>query len=462
MKKTIKWGKISIIFVFILSVIMLNILGVSDTDAKVRINKRKITIYVGNTLQLKMLGTKKKVKWSSNKKKIATVTKKGKIKGVKAGKAVITAKIGVKKYSCTVTVKNIAISKTSIELKVGKKSNLKVLGNKKKVTWYSDDNSIAVVNKNGIVKAMKPGVTIINAKIGKKLYCCVVVVKDNHTTATPVQSTTIIPKVTDSVEEISSTPLKLTPETAVTPDIFIESTIKPEETNASIKTTIPSVAFPTGIPIETAITMETIVPTRTIVPARTIVPIETVETMKTTTPKLTATPIVTMPNVNPYLTKTVYVSKEENIEQINFVLPENWTNKTQDKKSTYQAYFPKQQDKTVITSGVLVGTWEKGVIEEETLEQFIQSRAGTEMEKMRNAGWKDVSVDISSSKMDIGNVVVSFWKIPSNHKVQTMLVYDVIVDGYLVEVEIGDVQDNIEPNVYDVGRNIVNSLRVIK
>ena len=79
-----------------------------------------------------------------------------------------------------------------------------------------------------------------------------------------------------------------------------------------------------------------------------------------------------------------------------------------------------------------------------------------------NAGWKDISVDISSSKMETGNVVVSFWKFFCNNKTQTMLIYNMILDGYLVEVEIGDVQDNIEPNVYDVGRNIVNSLRIIK
>jgi len=72
--------------------------------AKVKINKKKATIQVGKTVQLKVTGTKSKAKWSSNKKKVATVNGKGKVTGKSAGKAIITAKVGGKKYKCTVTV----------------------------------------------------------------------------------------------------------------------------------------------------------------------------------------------------------------------------------------------------------------------------------------------------------------------------------------------------------------------
>lgn len=72
---------------------------------KPKLNKKKATLYVGKTTQLKVKNTKKKVKWSSSKKSVATVSKKGKVKAKKKGKATITAKVAKKKLKCTVTVK---------------------------------------------------------------------------------------------------------------------------------------------------------------------------------------------------------------------------------------------------------------------------------------------------------------------------------------------------------------------
>lgn len=72
---------------------------------KVYINKKRLTMYKGDTYKLKIYNTTKKVKWSSNKKKVVSVAKKGKITAHRKGKAVITAKVGKKKYICRVTVK---------------------------------------------------------------------------------------------------------------------------------------------------------------------------------------------------------------------------------------------------------------------------------------------------------------------------------------------------------------------
>ena len=76
----------------------------TQAQAKIKLNKTKISLQRGKTYTLKVKGTKKKVKWSSNKKTIATVTRKGKVTAKKPGTAVITAKIGKKKYKCKVKV----------------------------------------------------------------------------------------------------------------------------------------------------------------------------------------------------------------------------------------------------------------------------------------------------------------------------------------------------------------------
>ncbi len=78
---------------------------VAQMKAKPAINRKKVTLTVGEKSRLKVKNCKKKVKWKSSRKKVATVSSKGVVKAKKAGKAKITAKAGKKKYVCRVTVK---------------------------------------------------------------------------------------------------------------------------------------------------------------------------------------------------------------------------------------------------------------------------------------------------------------------------------------------------------------------
>lgn len=75
------------------------------------INKKKVTIYIGESVQLKLNKAKGKIKWSSTNAKIAKVSKKGKVIAKKNGKVTITAKNGKKKYTCVVKVKKYSIEK---------------------------------------------------------------------------------------------------------------------------------------------------------------------------------------------------------------------------------------------------------------------------------------------------------------------------------------------------------------
>lgn len=76
---------------------------------KVKLNKNKVTVKVGQKITVKLKNNKKKVKWSiSSGKKNVALSKKKKtsvmIRGRKAGKAKVQAKVGKKKYVCQVTV----------------------------------------------------------------------------------------------------------------------------------------------------------------------------------------------------------------------------------------------------------------------------------------------------------------------------------------------------------------------
>ena len=72
--------------------------------AIVKLNKTKVTLFIGNMVDLKISGTSKAVKWSSSNKKVAKVSLKGKVTGLIKGTAKITAVVGTKKYTCTIKV----------------------------------------------------------------------------------------------------------------------------------------------------------------------------------------------------------------------------------------------------------------------------------------------------------------------------------------------------------------------
>ena len=93
----------SMSFIFCL-VLLVGLSGTTASKAKSK-NTIKVTLTVGKTYQLKVTGTKKKIKWNTSNKKIATVSSKGKIKAKKKGKVKITVISGKKKAVCTVKVK---------------------------------------------------------------------------------------------------------------------------------------------------------------------------------------------------------------------------------------------------------------------------------------------------------------------------------------------------------------------
>lgn len=78
----------------------------------VKVNRKKIEMYVGKTKRIKLKNVNQRVKWKVANKKVAKIVKKSgakknsiKIKALKKGTTKITAKWGKKKYVVKVTVK---------------------------------------------------------------------------------------------------------------------------------------------------------------------------------------------------------------------------------------------------------------------------------------------------------------------------------------------------------------------
>lgn len=81
----------------------------AQAASKVKLNRNRIVLCVGNSFRLKVSGTKSKVAWSSSNKRIAKVNRKGLVTALKAGEARITAKVGKKKYTCKVVVRKCPV-----------------------------------------------------------------------------------------------------------------------------------------------------------------------------------------------------------------------------------------------------------------------------------------------------------------------------------------------------------------
>lgn len=150
-----------------------NMVSTVEAATKTKLSKSKASMYVGNTLQLKLKGANcKKVKWSTSNKSIAKVSKSGKITALKKGNVTIAAKYKNKTYKCKIAVKSAKISEKKLVLRVGQGYDLNVNKTSGKVKWTSKNTQIAKVNANGYINPKKIGSTTISAKVGNETYKC--------------------------------------------------------------------------------------------------------------------------------------------------------------------------------------------------------------------------------------------------------------------------------------------------
>ncbi|MBH1940239.1 Ig-like domain-containing protein [Mobilitalea sibirica] len=131
--------------------------------------------FVINADVLSSSATNKKVTWESSNEKVATVNKNGKVTGVALGYAVITATAqdgSEVEASCEVEVvrqvTRLTLDKGYVSMFVGDNTELKATIKPSNATyneaaWSSSDESVAVVDEDGVVLALKPGTATITA-----------------------------------------------------------------------------------------------------------------------------------------------------------------------------------------------------------------------------------------------------------------------------------------------------------
>ena len=155
--------------------------------ASFSITYNSLTLKKGEGKKLKatkLPSSKTKIKWSTSNKYAATVSKKGKVKAVNYGSATIKAVCNNKVASCVVkvpnTAKSVALNVNALTLTEGGTDQL-IATSQASVTFYSENESIAVVSPTGLIRAVNPGKVIITAKTATGYASCTVTVNSSDT-----------------------------------------------------------------------------------------------------------------------------------------------------------------------------------------------------------------------------------------------------------------------------------------
>ncbi|MCI5500380.1 MAG: Ig-like domain-containing protein, partial [Lachnospiraceae bacterium] len=181
---------------------------------KAKLNKTKATLYTNGsksqkstTLKLTVGGKKVKATFKSSNTKLLTVGKTtGKVTAKKNGTATVTATYKKKAYKCKITVKtyatSVSVNAKTLKLKEGKTATIKTTvkpstASNKKVSFTSNNKSVATVSSKGKVTAKKAGTAKITVKaLGAKkgVKAATVTVKVEKATPAPTET----PLVTES------------------------------------------------------------------------------------------------------------------------------------------------------------------------------------------------------------------------------------------------------------------------
>lgn len=154
---------------------------ITISKTTITLNKKSVTLEHGAAFRLTAKTSNGSTPtFKTNKKSVATVNDKGTITAVKPGEAMITVKADQTEVYCNVKVKqpNITLSANECSLTVGQTKKLTAkVSSGLKPTWSSSKSSVASVDQNGKITAVKAGTALIKAKLDGVTATCVVTVK---------------------------------------------------------------------------------------------------------------------------------------------------------------------------------------------------------------------------------------------------------------------------------------------
>lgn len=148
---------------------------------QITLDQKSISIENGETVKLTTEISDGSIPtFKSNKKSVAIVDDEGNITSCKPGTAVITVKAGSSSASCTVKVKQPVIKLDKLYKSLYRCQSFKLnatVSSGIAPVWKSNKKSVAIVDENGKVTAIKHGTALITASVDGVSKTCQVVVE---------------------------------------------------------------------------------------------------------------------------------------------------------------------------------------------------------------------------------------------------------------------------------------------
>lgn len=152
-----------------------------DVYALVVLNTYQKTVNIGDEFYLIAASTDgRKIRFSSSDSKVASVNTYGLVTAKKAGTAKITAKTVNGEASCRITVRQTAIELGTRQIFMENGTTVKLTAHVStghKPSFKSQRKSVATVDENGWITAVKPGETTITVSADRTSATCKVTVK---------------------------------------------------------------------------------------------------------------------------------------------------------------------------------------------------------------------------------------------------------------------------------------------
>jgi len=159
-----------------------------EASCKVTVKKTKVTISNssksierGESFTLSAsTSNNSAVTWKSSHKSIANVDDNGLVTGLKPGETTITATSNGSKASCKVKVRypTVKLDRKKVTLYRGQSTKLTAdVSSGVSPTWKSNKKSVAIINPDGTVTAIKNGTATITATVDKVSTTCEIIVK---------------------------------------------------------------------------------------------------------------------------------------------------------------------------------------------------------------------------------------------------------------------------------------------